>query len=185
VAYAFRAELSTLWKRGANAYGVFGGDGCGMTTTSARGKTRMHVDVDYPKSALQREIARFREKASECTLVNRQNICKQLVDHYKALREKLIDEDPSIADKTIIARHYLNTCPYCISSQPIWASVMNEYLNGESNRKYHFIEIDESLNRTPGVKSVPTVVRLTANSISSLADSSVPYEKIKQFITGR
>ncbi len=169
------------------------GGSCGVSngrihTKLSRGRTiispdNIKVDVSVSRKALEKEIGRFRANASTCTQVNnKQNICKETVEFYKKLREELVRQDPENADKTIVQRHFLSTCPYCIRSQPTWSSIVNEYLNGGKNRKFIFLENNEAINRTPGISGVPTIIKMTPEAICKHDKSSASYEELHKWI---
>lgn len=159
-----------------------------VRTKPSRGKTliesqTVHVDVDVPRKSLDKEIGRFRKNATSCTpMANKQNICRETVEYYKKLRDELIAQDPDNADKTIIQRHHLLTCPFCIRSQPTWSAIMNEYLNGGKNRKFIFLDNNEAIKRTPGISGVPTIIKMTPDGIYKHDKSSSSYEELHKWI---
>jgi thiol-disulfide isomerase/thioredoxin len=139
------------------------------------------VSVEIPKEDIKRGLSAFRRGNTKC-IENTQGLCRELVEYYEKLRDELIEKDPENINKTIIQRHYTTWCPHCIDSAPVWASILNEYLNGETNSRFIFLDNNEQENRTPGIRSIPTIVRFDGEKISMT--QAKDYARLKKFIDG-
>lgn len=167
--------------------GVFGGSRSesrsdvfgGSRSESRRGRTPSRQSTTSDDN-LRKEILKFREGNTNCD-VSSKGVCEDTIKYYVDLRKRLIEENPDNADKIIIQRHFLKSCPACIRSEPIWSAVVNEYLNGETNRRYIFINNDESTRRTPGVSKVPTVIKMTPGEICKY-EKCAQYEDLKKWV---
>lgn len=181
--------------RGRNSGVVTGGSGCrpksskhslrvkpGKRTSrlppAGRDYVREH-DERIQKELVPEWLAHFR-KTKVCTPVEHTGVCKETLEHYRKLREDLIVRDPENANKIIVQRHWVPQCYHCHEGLPVWSMVVNEYLNGEKNSRYIFLDSNENETRTPGITQVPTIIKYSGNKICMTHTKK--YEKLKEFI---
>jgi len=160
--------------------GIIVGGKCDVVIQQRQKRRPRGSQIGKNKSILPPRIMEFRTRASPCTVDNPKGLCRELVDYYVEWRERLIRENPDAAEKTMIVRHKTEWCPYCVDSAATWSSVLNEYMNGENNLKYTFIENDEDVKRTPGIRSIPTIVKFDGKRIC--ATLTRDYNKLLEFV---
>jgi hypothetical protein len=104
----------------------------------------------------------------KCTIKS-DGSCDELAERYKKIHQRLIDKDPSAADKTIIGRHHVSWCSYCHKNEPIYNMIVNELLNGNTeSKKYVFVNFDETDRPAIGINEFPTITKYTPDGTLSV-----------------
>ncbi len=138
----------------------------GSHEAKKRKKTKLHPVAEN----IGDQIKKFRENAVPCSNTN--GLCQELINHYDEIHKF------HGRDKIIIGLHYLDACGHCIRMIPIWNALINEH-NGSKN--VVLIQNDENKLRTPGIKSVPTIIKYNGKMIEKWSNGA-DYDAISAWI---
>jgi hypothetical protein len=164
------------------------GGGCGAKiyklSDGKLTKSENHEDIHKKSDHLSftEGLAKFRKTKKECdSTTNDNNLCDDLIEFYKDLSDDLPKKHH---DKTVIGIHYTDWCEKCGDLIPIINSLRNELCNGGDNKRYVFIDIDEDEDRTPGINSVPQLIKYDpVNNKIFKYEGKKDYEDIKTWLS--